>query len=119
MSVLHAVLAWSAVAGGACLLAASLAAGLGWARSRLWLDRAILIQGGSAFGASLAGVLALAIGGRPPDPLHVMYGAILVVGPVAVRYALRDAPPRGLGGIMTIVALIVAGVLLRSFMTGG
>jgi hypothetical protein len=119
MSVLHAVLAWLAVAGGACLLAASLAAGLGRARSRLWLDRAILIQGGSAFAASLAGVMALATGARPPDPLHVMYGAILVVGPVAMRYALRDATLRRLGGIMTILALIVAGVLLRSFMTAG
>jgi uncharacterized membrane protein YecN with MAPEG domain len=118
MSVLHAVLAWSAVAGGACLLAASLAVGLGRASSRLWLDRAILIQGGSALGTSLAGVLALAFGSRPPDPLHLMYGAILVFGPVATRYTLRDAPPRRLGGIMTIVALIVAGVLLRSFMTG-
>lgn len=118
MNILHAVLAWSAVAGGACLLVASLAVGLGRARSRLWLDRAILIQAATAFAASVAGMLMLALGGRSSDPLHLMYGAILVGGPVATRYALRDAPLRRLGGIMTIVALIVAGVLLRSFMTG-
>jgi uncharacterized membrane protein YecN with MAPEG domain len=118
MSVLHSVLAWSAVAGAACFIAASLAAALGRAGSWLWLDRAILIQGGTAVAASVAGVLALAIGGRPPEPLHLMYGAILVGGPVATRYALRDAPIRRVGKIMTIIALIVAGVLLRSFMTG-
>ncbi|HSL34609.1 MAG TPA: hypothetical protein VK871_13220 [Candidatus Limnocylindrales bacterium] len=113
----HVVLAWAAAAGIAALLAAGLAAVLG-ASSRGWLDRAILFQLGTALAASVGGVVLVAMGRGPSDPLHVLYGAVLVVGPLATRYLARQEGTRRIAIAMTLVAAIGAGVLARSFMTG-
>jgi hypothetical protein len=119
MTDFHVMLAWTAVAGSASLLAASVATAVGLTRSRLWLDRAILLQVGTALAASVGGSVLVAMGRGPSDPLHVLYGAVLVIGPLATRYLVRQAPSPRLGGVMTVVAVLGVGVLIRSFATGG
>jgi hypothetical protein len=117
MTDVHVVLAWAAAAGIAALFVAGLAAALG-ATSRGWLDRAILLQLGTASAASVGGAVLIAMGRGPSDPLHVLYGAVLVVGPLATRYLARQEGTGRIGAAMTLVAAIGAGVVLRSFMTG-
>jgi hypothetical protein len=114
----HSALAFVAAAGVVALLAAAAATSTGALASRTWLDRAILVQAVAALGAAIAG-LAAALAGRPPsDALHLVYGAVLVVVGLGARYLARDTGTRRLGGVMTVVALVLAGVVVRSFMTG-
>ncbi|HEU4919200.1 MAG TPA: hypothetical protein VFT20_05625 [Candidatus Limnocylindrales bacterium] len=118
MTDVHVVLAWAAAAGIAALLTAGLAVALG-VSSRAWLDRAILLQLGTALAASVGGVVLVAMGRGPSDPLHVVYGAVLVVGPLATRYLARQEGTRRIAVAMTLAAAIGAGVVARSFLTGG
>jgi hypothetical protein len=48
----------------------------------------------------------------------VLYGAVLVVGPLATRYLARQEGTGRIGAAMTLVAALGVGVVLRSFMTG-
>lgn len=61
--------------------------------------------------------MLVAVGG-PPDPLHLVYGVVLLVGPVGTRYVVRNVATRRIGVTMTAVAIVLAGVVVRSFMTG-
>jgi len=118
MSSVHGWLAWSAAGGIACLLVVSLATAGGVSRTKLWLDRAILFQLVTAIVASLGGLAVLVTGKPIRDPLHLVYGAVLVAAPGAVRYLARRVPTRRLGGAMSVAAIVLAGVVIRSFMTG-
>ena len=118
VSVVHFALACASVVGITALLVASLATATGWLRTRLWLDRSILAQTGTALAAAVIGLVMLVAGSRPPDALHLVYGVVLVVGPLAARYVVRNVATRRTGGAMAIVAIVLAGVVVRSFMTG-
>ena len=119
MSGLHAGLATVAVVGVALVLAASVAAAAGWSRGRRWLDRAIVVQAATALLAALAGLVLLAGGNRPSDPLHFVYAALLVGLALAVRAAAGRRPTRRVGVWLVLGSLVLGGVLIRAFMTGG
>lgn len=113
------MLAIAAAAGVIAVLVASAAMAAGLAVSRSWLDRAILAQLAGAAGVALAG-LALAItAGLPSDPLHLLYGGVLLLAPGVARYATRDAAARSMGTTLLIIGAITLGVTVRAFMTGG
>jgi hypothetical protein len=117
MGAVHAVFAWASVVAGVALLVAGGATAGGLLRSLRWLDRSILFLGAASLAAALVGLLIALTGAGPTDPLHILYGAVLVAGPMTVRYAVRDSTPRRIGTAMTVTALVVGGVLVRTFMT--
>jgi hypothetical protein len=118
MAGLHTLLAWLTVGSTLAVLVASLPGALGRSTSRLWIDRAILLEMACAGVASLAG-LALAVSQRgPADLLHFVYGvAVLGIIP-ASRYIVRGKSGRRFARWIAVAALIAMGALLRSFMTG-
>jgi hypothetical protein len=117
MNSLHATLAIVAAVGIALFAVAALLTAVGTLRSRVWLDRALIVQGSSAVAAGLTGLATF--GTRPPsDGLHLLYGALIVVGPLAARALAHGQETRRLGRSLTLVALVVVGILVRAFMTG-
>jgi hypothetical protein len=118
MAGLHAVLAAGAALGVALLLAAAVAASAGCGRGRHWLDRAILVQAGAAAAAGVTGIILLPGGNRPTDPLHFLYGAVLVALPLGLRLVAGRRPTQRVGSWLVVGSLIAGGVLVRAFMTG-
>jgi hypothetical protein len=119
MSGLHPWLAIVAVGGGVVLAVGAVAAAAGWSGGRLWLDRAVLVQASTALAAALSGLLAALSGGLPADPLHLLYGAVLVGFPIGLRLVAGRRPTRRVGTWLVLGSLVVGGVLVRAFMTGG
>ena len=118
MSDVHGALAILATVAAAAFVLVAILTAIGTTPSRLWLDRAILAQAATAILA--AGVGALVAIGRPPsDPLHLLYGALIVAGPIGARYVVRGQATRRLGRSMAIVGVVLAGIVIRAFMTGG
>jgi hypothetical protein len=83
---------------------------------RFALDRAILAALGFVAIGIVVGLVILATGGRPTDPLHLLYAAVaLLILPIA-RFSDRLAGHRllavGVGGV------ILAGLVVRLFQTG-
>lgn len=71
-----------------------------------------------ALQALVGGVLYLS-GARPPDPLHYVYGAIVLLAiPVAYVYSDQKRGRRDFI-IMTIALVLLIGAAVRAFMTGG
>ncbi len=71
-----------------------------------------------ALQALVGGVLYLS-GARPPDPLHYVYGAIVLLAiPVAYVYSDQKRARRDFL-IMTIGLVLLIGAAVRAFMTGG
>ncbi len=105
------------VAGGAGAVALVAAGGALRHRSvRFALDRAILAALASVSVGIALGLVILVTGGRPADPLHLLYaGLALAILPVA-RFWDRLAGHRlaavGVGG------LVLLGLVLRLFQTG-
>jgi hypothetical protein len=119
MSSVHVWLAWSAAGGVACLVVASVLLATGATKTKRWLDRAILLQGATAIGASAPGLVLLVTGHPVTDPLHFVYAVVLLLLPVATRYVVRNDAPRRVGRALTLASAIAAGVVIRAFMTGG
>ena len=119
MSGLHAGLAVVAAIGVGLLFLAAVAASAGWSRGRPWLDRAMLIQVATAAAALVTGLLLLIAGNRPADPLHLLYGVVLVAIALVVRAAAGRRPTRRVGVWLVLGSLVLGGVLFRAFMTGG
>ncbi len=79
-------------------------------------DRAILAAVALVAVGALVGLLQLATGDRPDDPLHLLYAAVaLLILPLA-RFWGRLATRRGLA--VGVGAVILALLLLRLFQTG-
>ncbi|HEX5013447.1 MAG TPA: hypothetical protein VFV72_04735 [Candidatus Limnocylindrales bacterium] len=119
MSELHAGLAVVAAIGVGLLFVAAVAAAAGWTRGRLWLDRAILVQAATAAAAVATGLGLVIAGSRPDDPLHLLYGLVLVALALVVRAAAGHRPTRRVGVWLVLGSLVLGGVLFRAFMTGG
>jgi hypothetical protein len=119
MAEVHGILAWIVAVAAGALVVASVAMAVGSARSRLWLDRTILALLVAAIAAASGGIVVAATAGPPRDPLHLVYGAAVLVVPVVGRYVARGAEPRRLGRMMAVVAVVTAGVALRAITTGG
>jgi hypothetical protein len=119
MSGLHAGLALVAAAGVGLLFGASVAAAAGWSRGRIWLDRAVLAATAGALAAIGSGVALLAGGDGPADPLHFLYAAVLAALPLGLRAVAGRRPTRRVGRWLALGSLVLGGVLVRAFMTGG
>lgn len=65
-------------------------------------------------GALGVGVL---LGGRPVDPIHLLYGAALVVALPLAWTLVRDRQPRGQSVALGLAALFAAGLALRGMAT--
>lgn len=119
MDGIHAGLAIVTAIAVIALLVASIAAASGWSGGRLWLDRAVLGQTVVALVAVASGLVLLATGARPADPLHFLYAAVLAGLALTVRTAAGRRPTRRVGGWLVLGSLVLGGVLIRAFMTGG
>jgi hypothetical protein len=118
MDGIHAGLAIVAAVAVGLLLVAGLAAALGRSDGRLWLDRAILLQAGTAAAAVASGLVLLVAGHRPGDGLHFLYAAVLAALPLGLRVAAGRRPTRRVGWWLVLGSLVLGGVLVRAFMTG-
>ena len=119
MAEVHGILAWVVAVAAGALVVASVAMAVGSARSRLWLDRAILALLVAAVLAALGGIVVAITAGPPRDPLHLVYGAAALFVPVVGRYVVRRADRRRFGRIMAVVSVVTVGVALRGITTGG
>lgn len=118
MAELH--LALAILAGG--LAAGGLAAGLALAVQGRGPNRALLGLLGLLVGVALldgiVGLVRLTSGDAPHDPLHVLYGAaVVLVVPVAVGLAVGRSP-RHQAAILATAALVALGLVLRLAQTG-
>jgi hypothetical protein len=68
--------------------------------------------------ALMGGILWLS-GARPSDPLHYVYGGIVLIAlPVAYVYADNKSARRDMI-VFTIAVFVVVAAAVRAFMTGG
>lgn len=68
---------------------------------------------------AVLGGLLFATGARPADPLHYVYGLIVLASvPVAYTYADNKSARRDMI-VFTIAAVVVVAAAVRAFMTGG
>ncbi len=118
MDGLHAALAWVAAASVLAVLGAGALTASGRHATYRTLDRLILVQVGAGALAALAGAASAAGAAPPRDPLHLLYGAVTVILPVAVRAWAQGRPTRSVGRWVAVAALIALGATVRSFMTG-
>ncbi|MFL5768663.1 MAG: hypothetical protein ACJ765_01140 [Chloroflexota bacterium] len=118
MGGLHAAAAVVSAGTVALLLAASLAATVGWSRGRLWLDRAIAVQVVATLAAVASGLLVLADGSRPAEALHFLYAIVLAGLPLGLRAIAGRWPTRRVGTWLVLGSLVAGGVVIRAFMTG-
>jgi hypothetical protein len=117
MAGIHAAAAIVAAVATALVVVLALIAAPRGAGSRRGLDAAILLQLGAAGVTAVAGLGSAAIR-LPGDPLHVLYGAVVVLAIPAGRYAGRAGPLRRTARLCLIGAVVAAGAVARSFMTG-
>ena len=117
MNDLHGTLAVAAAVGIVGFVVAAALTALGVLRTRLWLDRVILVQAATGLAAGLAG-LGTALARPPSDVLHILYGALVALGPLVARTLVQSQTTRRLGRSLTIVGLVLVGILVRAFMTG-
>lgn len=80
-------------------------------RSTLYLAEGLFVVQG------LLGLVLLATAHRLRDPLHVLYGVLLVIAiPIGVSYSARLGDRRQ-GLVFGILALIIVGFAIRALMT--
>jgi hypothetical protein len=118
MAGLHGAIGWLTVAATIAVLVAALPGSIGRAASRRWIDRAILVQVVSAALGCAVGIVVALTDHGPSETLHFVYGAVVLGGLPAVRYAVHRNTGRRFAGWIAVAALVVMGALLRSFMTG-
>jgi len=79
---------------------------------------ALMVTGALGFAQGVLGGILLLNGDRPPDQLHYVYGAIVILAlPVAVSYSTGKNVRRDLLWF-SIAALIIMAAALRAWMTG-
>ena len=112
----HRILAALVVAGAAIVLLVVIVAGVTRRPLRFALDRAILASWVIVAAGVATGLVILATGGRPADPLHLLYAAVaLLVVPVA-RFWRRLSGVRALA--VGVGASLLGVLVLRLFQTG-
>jgi hypothetical protein len=67
----------------------------------------------------LAGVGLVVAGGRPPSPVHYLYGATAILVLPFVWTYLRERDRRQALLLYSLVALFIAGLAIRGMTTGG
>ena len=117
MARAHAAGAWVVLVAVACFIAIAIVTARLKAPARL-LDgarRAVI----ALIGVQVAlGAIAYAIGGRPEEPLHLLYGiAVLAALPLAQGFS-REAPAAARAGTLAVAAAIMLALVGRSFGTG-
>lgn len=118
MAGLHGILAWGVAAVVVALVVVAALTATGRVASYRLLDRAILVEAGAAAIAAVAG-LAVALTAAPPrDALHLLYGAVVAIAPVAARLAAQGRDARSIGRWVLAAAVVALGATVRSFMTG-
>jgi heme A synthase len=98
---------------------------------RYAVDRLVILATATIALGGLLGASLVVGGGRPADPLHLLYGAVAMVTPAAGWWmghrdrAAVAAPGTAGGGVPTrrdgwlvVAAIVLLGVELRLFMTG-
>jgi hypothetical protein len=128
VATLHVILAVMATAASLVVVASAIWSAVAGRRSgghrdhRSAVDRAVLVVLGMALAAGLIGAVLIAVGSRPADPLHYVYGpAALIALPVAIWVGARATPAgsRVRRDVWTAGGgLVLLGVMLRLFATG-
>jgi hypothetical protein len=119
MSAAHVALAWlAATAVVAVLVLAVLTATGRTGGTYRWLDAGLLAQTVVTALTSLVGIAAFVAGRPPSDSLHLLYGAVTTIVPLAARTAAQGRDPRTIGRWVAVAAAVAIGATLRSFMTG-
>lgn len=130
MSSAHHLAGWLVVASTAALLGAAAWSWLTGRRSggrvdhRFAVDRLVLVSLAAIAVAVVLGLVVLAGGGRPADPLHLLYGVLACVAlPAGWALAGRagagsGVTRRGRDAWLTVAAAVLLGIELRLFLTG-
>ena len=101
------------------VLAVAVATAAGRAfRSYRALDRVLLAQAAVTGLAALVGIGSKATTGLPADPLHLLYGALAALLPLAVRIWASGRTARSIARWVAGAAVVALGATVRSFMTG-
>lgn len=116
IAAIHAAIALLVAISALAVLIVAAVGRIGGRDVRFALDRAILAGLGLVSAGVVVGLVILVTGGRPADPLHLLYAVVaLVILPIA-RFWDRLASHRllavGIGG------LILVGLVVRLFQTG-
>ena len=119
MTELHRLAADAAVVVAILLLAVVLLSLATGRLRRFGVDRLVLAGVAVVGLAGLAGLVLLASGHVPADPLHLVYGPVALLTLPVARYMARQGTERRRTLWMLLGSLVLAGVLLRLFMTGG
>jgi hypothetical protein len=109
---------------GACVLALNLLAGV-WGvlvyRGRLVAGRAfeqaLALSHTAILGQTLLGLYLLSTKHRAPVQLHYVYGAAPALA-VLFAYSSRTEDPRRNTLVFSVIALVIAALATRAFMTG-
>ncbi len=136
MTELHQIAALAAAVASVALLVAAAWSFLAARRSggradhRFAVDRLVILATAAIGLGGLLGAGLLVGGGRPADPLHLLYGPVALVTPAAGWWmghrggsdgtgpaTGRDVPARG-DGWLVVAAIVLIGVELRLFLTG-
>jgi hypothetical protein len=116
IATLHVLVALLVAVSGALVTLTVVAGAALHREARFAIDRAILAGQALVVVGIVLGLVILVTGGRPADPLHLLYAAVaLIVLPFARfwhRLAGRRALAVGAGGI------VLAALVLRLFQTG-
>lgn len=130
MTTAHHVVAWVVVGLTTGFLIAAVWSWLAGRRStgradhRFVVDRIVLGLLAAVGTAELLGLIVLAGGSGPSDPLHLLYGVVALVAiPIAWAFAGRAASVGPMARTrrdawLAVAAAVMLGVELRLFMTG-
>ena len=119
LSGLHLAFFWVAAALAVSLGALALADLVVGRFHRIALDRLVLALLVALIAPNVVGLAMLVAGARPDDPLHLLYG---LAGPgalAAARWLGRRPHQRRRVGWLLGGAVVVTGVLLQLWTTGG
>lgn len=81
-----------------------------------WLDRLIIVEVALAAAAVLSGLVKLSRG-KPTDPLHLLYGVVLLTVIAGGRYLGRRRGRRQTAWVAAS-SVVALGVIVRLAMTG-
>ncbi len=115
----HLALAVSAVAVAGLVLLASGYAVLTHDYRRILIDRLLLAAVALLLLAGVTGLLVFATSRRLSDPLHLVYGLVVVAALPVARYLARQGTPRRRGSYMMAGTVVSLALLARLSMTGG
>ena len=117
MARAHAVGGWVVLAAVLVFLGTAVAGARSKVPARLF-DRARVGLVALVALQVVLGAIAYAIGKRPEEQLHILYGiAALMALPLAERFA-QEAPAPARAGTLAIAAAVMLALVARSFGTG-